>query len=348
MPHAKRLDRVEVIALGVLLLVYLLLVVFQLRHHRHETFDERLFLDVGRQIVQTGLPYRTYRAPAPVLFFDHTPLYVYWVAAVTLLGGATLELVRLTTLMFGVLSLVGVYWVGRVLRGPVAGLMGVAVLATNPFYATMSWFVHMEIPLCCVLVFALLAMARRHWLLAGLLLAVAVLLKEIALGFLAVAAVYVLAMDGWLASILVGLPSALGIGAWFAYAAAIGNSQLLAVFHRWYLSAAGGDIPDPRMHVRLRTWAQTVVHDIISPTGILATGAAAALAALDRRSIPRIVLVPIGYIVLAILTSFFIKLKEPRYVIAVIPMLAVTLALLVDWDGFARRIRGSGKAAIVT
>ena len=41
-------------------------------------FDEHIFLDVGRHLVDTGLPLRAYAEPGgPVLFFDHTPLYVY-------------------------------------------------------------------------------------------------------------------------------------------------------------------------------------------------------------------------------------------------------------------------------
>ena len=44
-------------------------------------FDENIFLDVGRHIVDTGLPWRTWAFEEPRLFFDHTPLYVYFVAA---------------------------------------------------------------------------------------------------------------------------------------------------------------------------------------------------------------------------------------------------------------------------
>ncbi|HTK44093.1 MAG TPA: glycosyltransferase family 39 protein, partial [Patescibacteria group bacterium] len=269
--RARAVDRSELIALGAILLVYLALVAFEIRNHLRPNFDERIFLDVGRQITLTGLPYRTYGIYRPTFFFDHTPLYVYWVAFVTFLGGPTVELVRATTLAIGVLSLLGVHWIGRTLRGPMAGLVGAAVLATNPFYATLSWFVRMEVPLCCALVFALLAVIQRRWLLAGLLIAVAVLLKEIALGFMAVTVGYVVLTSGLRAALAVGLPSVAALGAWFAYAAAIGQTQLLSVFHRWFISAAGGNIDDPRMHVSLRVWAQTIVTQVISLTGILAT-----------------------------------------------------------------------------
>jgi hypothetical protein len=327
------------LALAVIVLVYLALVIFQVRNHHRVTIDEHIFLDVGSHIDQTGLPYRTYGIHRTALFFDHTPLYVYWVAAVTLLGGPTTELVRSTTLVFGLLSLLGVHWIGRTVRGPVAGLVGAAVLATNPFYATWSWFVHMEVPLSCALVFALLAIVHGRWLFAGLLIAVAVLLKEIALGFMAVAFFYAVMVSGWRAGLAVAMPSVVALGAWFAYAASIGQTQLMVVLHRWYASAAGGDIADKRMNIRLSVWAQTIVQEIFSLTGILATGAAAALALLDRRAIPRIVIVPVAYLALAVASSFVIMLKEPRYLIAVVPMLAVSVALVADWDAFVRAVR---------
>ena len=50
-------------------------------------------------------------------------------------------------------------------------------------------------------------------------------------------------------------------------------------------------------------------------------------------------MVPIAYAIIAIAASFAIRLKEPRFLIAVIPMSAVAIALLVDWDAAWARIR---------
>jgi hypothetical protein len=49
--------------------------------------------------------------------------------------------------------------------------------------------------------------------------------------------------------------------------------------------------------------------------------------------------VPVAYVIIAVAASFAIRLKEPRFLIAVIPMSAVAIALLVDWDGAWARIR---------
>ena len=59
-----------------------------------------------------------------------------------------------------------------------------------------------------------------------------------------------------------------------------------------------------------------------------------------RATIPPIAIVPIAYVVLAIASSYVIKLKEPRYLIAVVPMAALIVALIVDWTRLAEQMRG--------
>ena len=88
-------------------------------HRPKLNFDEHIFLDVGRHILDTGLPLRSYAVPgAPQLFFDHTPLYVYLVALVTALGGPTDVILRALTLVFGLLTVVLVFRICLELRGP--------------------------------------------------------------------------------------------------------------------------------------------------------------------------------------------------------------------------------------
>ena len=119
-------------------------------------FDEHIFLDVGRHLVDTGLPLRAYAEPGrPTLFFDHTPLYVYFVALVTALGGPTgthppVDHARLRA-------------ADRPARLPSSAssfvasrsaLVGSMLVAVNPFFVTYSWFVRMEVPMCFFLVLA--------------------------------------------------------------------------------------------------------------------------------------------------------------------------------------------------
>ncbi len=295
-------------------------------------FDEHIFLDVGRHILDTGLPMRAYGFRTPSLFFDHTPLYVYLVAALTAIGGPTELIIRSTTLVFGLLTVLLVYRIGLEQRGMGSALVGSMLVALNPFFATYSWFIRMEVPLCFFLVLGLYLLIHERFLLAGLAIAVAVMLKEIALAFWLVAVGYVFFRRGIRAASRVGVPTVVALVAWLAYAAWIGEGQLRYTINRWFGSTVGADIADKRLHIGLYTWAQTVVGQVIGPVLIFAGGAAAGLAAVWRRPIPPIVIVPIAYIVIAIIASFLIRLKEPRFLIAVIPMAALAIALLVDWD----------------
>ena len=158
------------------------------------------------------------------------------------------------------------------------------------------------------------------------------MLKEIAFAFWLVALVYAVWRGRWRAGAAVGIPALLAFAVWVGYAASIGYGQLVATMSRWFGSAAGTDLPYKRLRVGPLAWAKSIVGVVIGPLMIFAAGAAAALAATMRSRTPPIVAVPIAYVVIAVAASFVIRLKEPRFLIAVIPMSAVAIALLVDWD----------------
>ena len=305
-------------------------------------FDENIFLDVGRHILDTGLPLRAYAQPGdPRLFFDHTPLYVYFVALVTALGGPTAVILRSTTLLFGLLTILLVFRIGLEVRGLGSAFVGAMLLAVNPFFVMFSWFVRMEVPMCFFLVVAVYLLIHERLFLAGLAIATAVLLKEIALAFWLVAGAYVLVRRGLRAAVILAVPSVVAFGAWLAYANEIGHDRLLATMDRWFGSAAGVKTRDPRIHVGLRTWVNAIIGMVIGPGLIFASGATAAFLATWRRRVPPIVLVPLGYTVVAVASSFVIRLKEPRSLIAIVPMIAISIALLVDWDEVWATIRRS-------
>ena len=309
-------------------------------------FDEHIFLDVGRHIIDTGLPLRAYAQPGePRLFFDHTPLYPYFVALVTAVGGPTAFIIRSTTLLFGLLTILLVFRIGLELRGLGSALVGSMLLAVSPFFVLFSWFVRMEVPMCFFLVLALYLMIHERLFLAGLAIATAVMLKEIALAFWLVAGAYVLVRRGVRAAVILALPSVVAFGAWLVYANEIGHARLLATMGRWLGSATGEKTRDPRIHVGLRTWVNDIIGVVIGPVLFFAAGATAAFLATWRQRVPPIVLVPIAYVIVAVASSFVIRLKEPRYLIAIVPMIAIAIALLVDWDevwAAVRRARSHG------
>ena len=296
-------------------------------------FDEHIFLDVGRHILDTGLPLRAYAQPRGAgLFFDHTPLYPYFVALLTAVGGPTALIVRSTTLLFGLLTILLVFRIGLELRGLGSAFVGAMLLAVNPFFVMFSWFVRMEVPMCFFLVLALYLMIHERLFLAALAIATAVMLKEIALAFWLVAVVFVLIRRGWRAAAMVALPTVVAFAAWLSYANEIGHARLMAAVDRWLGSAEGVKTLDPRIHVGFRTWVSMVIEKVVGPIMIFAGGATAVLVAIWRRPVPPIVVVPIAYTVVAIASSFVIRLKEPRFVVAIVPMIALSIALLVDWD----------------
>jgi 4-amino-4-deoxy-L-arabinose transferase-like glycosyltransferase len=330
----------QVLAIVVPIAIFLALEAYQIRLHRPADYDEHIFLDVGASILRTGLPIRSYGIAQPAPFFDHTPLYVYFVAVLTSLGKDTLTLGRVASLVFGLGTVVVVFRVARDLRGTASGLVAASLVAANPFFAELSWFLRMEVPLCFFLVLALSALVHERFFAAGLAIAVAVMLKEIALAFWLVAVVFVFVRHGWRRALIVGLPSVVAFAAWLAYAWMLDANQFAGTMSRWF-NSAGGDVQvnDPRFRVARLAWLKTIADDIVGPLLLMAIAAAIAIAVERRQWLLPVTWIPLVYVLLAVGSSFLIRLKEPRYLIVVIPMAALVAGLLVDW-GRVIRARG--------
>jgi hypothetical protein len=108
--------------------------------------------------------------------------------------------------------------------------------------------------------------------------------------------------------------------------------QFAGTMNRW-INSAGGDVQinDPRLRVPRLVWLKTIADDIVGPLVLMGLAAAAALAAERRQRLVAIAWIPLAYVLLAVGSSFVIRLKEPRYLIAVVPMAALLVGLLVDW-----------------
>lgn len=301
-------------------------------------FDELQFLSVGRSILDTGLPIETY-AGLPRFFFDHTPFYVYFVALLEGLGGPTTLIVRGSSLAFGLLTVLVVFRIGLELRGLGSALVGSVLVAANPFFITYSWFIRMEVPLCLFLVLAVYFLIHERYLLAGLAIAVAVMLKEIALAFWLVTVVYVFARRGARAAATVAFPAPLALLGWLAYAASLDLHELIKTLERWGRSSVGDEPDNRRFMVPPLVWANRVFSQVIGPFLMFAAGAATALVMTRRASIHPIAWVTASYCALVLAASFVISLKEVRFLIAVVPMMALTIALAVDWGEAWARFR---------
>lgn len=310
-------------------------------------FDDRLFLSAAHGVLTHGYPFETFHTPAGQPFYDHTPLFVYLMTGPALLDDligmrAAVVSGRLICAAFGVATVVTVYLVCRDVRGPVSGVLAAVLVAANPLFERLAWAMRMELPMAFFLVLALYLLVHERWLWAGLAIAVAVMLKEHALGFWIVASAYGLLLHRWRPALQLALPSVLAFAAWALVARGIDPRQFQFVLNRW-LSSVGGENPgNRRFALSWGAWTLVVARDAIGPMlgGMSVLAVAVALA--RRAPVPVIAAVPIAYSLLAVIASYLVHLKEERWLVAVIPMAAIAVGLLVDWGAVARWVTRHG------
>lgn len=315
-------------------------------------YDEAIFLDVANNIRRTGLPLRSIGEEG-AFFFDHTFLYVYLLSAY---AGGGVFFTRLVTALCGMGSILLVYLIGKRVGGLIAGFTSALMLAVNSFFAVYSFFVRMEIPtVFCMLLGLLLLIEsklKRGLLLgAGITLAVAALLKEVALLFIAMCGVYLLLVlrrseQSGGKALLFAVPAIVGMGAWGIISWKLSPSGFIGAIHRWWVSAAGGNVVrDPRMSLTFAQWGQRIVFDLLD-VGLVALFFVALLFFVHRK--PTVLdCILLGYPVFAIALSFVIRLKEPRHLIGVLPISALFVGVNVDWGVLLKWIRGSRLRAII-
>jgi hypothetical protein len=306
-------------------------------------YDEAIRLDIARNIRRQRLPLRSLGASG-ALVFDHTLLHFYLLAALASVLGESVLLARLVTALSALGSVVLVYVILNRHAGASAAIVGALVLATNPFFAVYSYFVRPEVMLCFWALLALYAVLtwsdggglRSLWL-AGGALAVGVLLKELMVITVLSAMVYV-----WLtgndfrtrvvASVGLILPPALALIGWGLFAWSLSPEVSRAVLNRWFHAVVGGGTTDTgRIGVGAAAWLGTVGGTVLGwgLVGLLVT--TLLWATIRRLEITRLVKLFAVYAVVLLLASVSIHLKEPRYVIELIPAVAVLVGATGDW-----------------
>jgi len=335
------------IPLGLALLIQGVLIAFA---HTLE-YDEAIFMDVARNIQRVGLPLRSI-GETGVFFFDHTPLYVFFLSGLREIFGDNVSLLRLVTVTFALGSVLLTARLVQRRNGLAAGFLSAMLVGVNSFFATYGYFIRMEVPMVFALLVAGSAVARWEdrqrqsdlWL-AGVSLALAVLLKEIALLFCAAAVLYVVLRARQTrariaAGLALSLPTFVGLAAWALLAWTLSPEQSRAVLARWgaaILGAGGGDAA--RMGVGVLPWLETLAGDVLG-WGTVLLLVACGLWAWHTRRCPHPIAGLWGlYLGLGVVASAFIGLKEPRYVIGLIPAAAVLIGLLGDWEGLLAWLR---------
>ena len=331
-------------------------------------YDEAIFMDVARSIQRTGLPLRTI-GDSGAFFFDHTPLYVYLLSLYANASDAGILAARLVTAIFGLGCVWLTYQIGARLRNPASGFVAALLLAINSFFALQAFQIHMEIPLLAALLVSLwllpvgkAAPQRSHFLAAGMALAAALLLKEVAILFAGWCAVY-----AWLicrrsrrptlpalAALL--LPPILGLALWGGWAWKLSPSTFTSTMNRWVSSMAAVNLLDPRARLGAVDWAQQLTFDLLGPALVigLATSLLIQIARwglqwqTGKRLDPAQVLLW-GYVLSAIGISFAVRLKEPRHLIGILPVTGLLIGTSIDWRALINRVwvaGGRGRKAV--
>jgi 4-amino-4-deoxy-L-arabinose transferase-like glycosyltransferase len=313
-------------------------------------YDESIYLDVARNIRRTGLPLRSFGADG-FLLLDQTPLYPYLLGGLSFIVGDNVLLLRLATVMAGVGSILAAYSVGRQSSGLAAGLAAALLLAVNPFFILYSFFIRMEIFLCFFLLLATYLTLRweqteraafLHW--AGVAVAVATLFKVVAVFYCAAGALYLLWRgDGWRQKISralrLAIPTGIGLILWLSMTV-LEPDRLQLRLARWF-GAIGGSSPivDPRMGVAAWPWLRSLGEDVIGwGTVVLFVVSLLIFLFSKKRQSHSIVWLSLLYLSITLVTSLVMQLKEQRHVIGLIPMTAVAIALMVDWDSLWARM----------
>lgn len=325
-------------------------------------YDEAIFLDVARNIIRTGIPLRSIGQQG-VFFFDHTPLYVYFLGLLTWLVGERVLLLRLITSVFSVGSVVLVFCIVARLRGRWSACCAALILSMSSYYTVYSFHIRMEVPMCFFVLLASYQIQRweetrryRFLLLSGLTLMVAVMLKEIALIQVATSVAYVVWREKRirLASVLaLGLPSALALVMWLLIAWSLSASSTLAVIRRWSGALwASGASEGGRSAVSAVAWLHTLGSDLLG--WCLAALSVVALlglvTGLRRRRHSAVWLYAFHLVGVALATSV-IRMKEPRFAITLVPMSGVVVGSVTDWEvaiaWMKRRIGSAAALAVV-
>lgn len=312
-------------------------------------YDESIYLDVARNIGRTGLPIRS--IGNGILLLDQTPLYPYLLGMLSLVFGQNILLLRLVTVAFGAGSVLLAFLIGNYLRGPVSGFVAGLLLALNPFFGHYSFFIRMEVFQVYFLLLATFLLirketqdGRRYLIGAGLAIMASVLFKVVSVTFLAAAVLYLfIRAHSWRQRITetlwLGIPTLVGIGGWLLMAL-LEPGQLEIRLNRWQSAVSGGGvIVDPRSGVAAWSWIGNIGGFILGweTVTLLALSLIAYLLAKDKRL--SIAALPLLYIATTIAFSLVVTLKESRHVIALIPMSAIAVGIMVDWPTVLSKVR---------
>ena len=105
---------------------------------RIRDYDEGVYWQSVRAMARGEPLFRSVFASQPPIFYEML-LPFYWI-------GHSLVSLRITVLVFGIIGLAATYAVGRLLVGPLAGLIALVLVSTSPLYLFESGIVQADGP----------------------------------------------------------------------------------------------------------------------------------------------------------------------------------------------------------
>lgn len=327
-------------------------------------YDEAVFMDVARNIQRLGQPFRSLGSlgqPA----FEHTPLYLYALSFYAGFSETGIFAARFATFAAGLGCVVLTFLIGRLIRNPIAGIVAALLLAVNSFFTLHAFFVRMEVPMVLAMLggLALLLAKQRDdrlWatFVAGVILAIAFMFKEIAILFIGWCAIYVvLGCKSQRRACISALSALLGplvfaVMLWAGWAWRLSPTAYINSLQRWLNSISSVNLLDPRMGIGASQWAHQITYDLLGPALVIGLGVSLLIqiGRLRRRPSGDPWLSPEqgllwGYLLSAIVISFGVRLKELRHLIGVLPIACLIIGTSVDWQNLIQYVwKGRSRA----
>ncbi len=260
-------------------------------------------------------------------------------------------LVRLVTVFFGMGSIILTYLTVRQTQTAVSGFVAGVLLALNTFFAIYSYFLEMAVPMMFFILLAIYLLSREwnrsfwRYFGAGIAVALAIMLKELALIFLVVATSYVFVFGrNWRERILLSvwfvLPTIIAMVMWVLWGVNLDKSEFGAGTSRWLGFIQGGNNAAGTRDLQLLPWLNILSNNFYSWGMLVLFGYAIfAYFIWFHRKLPQIFWLLLLYFGLATGASFFISIKEPRHIIALIPVVAMMIGMLVNWEAVWNWVR---------
>ena len=302
-------------------------------------WDEAVYFDVSRNLARTGIPIRSY--DEGVIFFQHPPLSFAFFAVPFLLGFEHLAGIRFVSTIFSIALIILVFVIGRRVQGECVGLIAAFLTAINPLFLAYAHSVYMETILSFFITLSvflfLLAMDKERGLsyfLLGISLGLGLLTKYLAIITLVPCILFLFFKYGCKllrqAEVYLLVIPALGLFAlWPFLGLCWGWDEFRVNLQRWIFFNRG-NLHDYRVGMSLTMYLKWILGSISPPFILLFCLSLVVIAYNKYRNkhyhsaeLFIVAFTPIWFLFL----FFIVSIKDVKYVVPIVPIMALTIAI---------------------